>query len=183
KKTWKGPAWLPSCRIVHKSMREGFSRVWRSLCGTAVPGCASTEDATMDKTRPAEQKPSSDHENGSRIIRMFERYTESARRAIFFARYEASQLGSPYIETRHLLLGIMREDKTLTCVWLTNERAENIRLAIESAGNSQKRVSTSVDLPLSSKCKQALTSAAEQADSRSDRYISTGHLLLGLLSQ
>jgi ATP-dependent Clp protease ATP-binding subunit ClpC len=30
---------------------------------------------------------------------MFERYTERARRVIFFARYEASQYGSPYIET------------------------------------------------------------------------------------
>jgi ATP-dependent Clp protease ATP-binding subunit ClpC len=36
---------------------------------------------------------------------MFERYTEKARRVIFFARYEASQFGSPYIETEHLLLG------------------------------------------------------------------------------
>ena len=32
---------------------------------------------------------------------MFERYTEKARRVIFFARYEASQFGSPYIETKH----------------------------------------------------------------------------------
>ena len=45
---------------------------------------------------------------------MFERYTEKARRVIFFARYEASQLGSPYIETEHLLLGLLREDKVLT---------------------------------------------------------------------
>ena len=41
---------------------------------------------------------------------MFERYTEIARRVIFFARYEASQFGSPYIETEHLLLGLLRED-------------------------------------------------------------------------
>jgi hypothetical protein len=41
---------------------------------------------------------------------MFERYTEKARRCIFFARYEASMFGSPYIETEHLLLGILRED-------------------------------------------------------------------------
>ncbi len=34
---------------------------------------------------------------------MFERYTEKARRVIFFARYEASQFGSPYIETEHLV--------------------------------------------------------------------------------
>ena len=39
---------------------------------------------------------------------MFERYTEKARRVIFFARYEASQFGSPYIESEHLLLGIIR---------------------------------------------------------------------------
>lgn len=31
---------------------------------------------------------------------MFERYTEKARRVIFFARYEARQFGSPYIETK-----------------------------------------------------------------------------------
>jgi hypothetical protein len=46
--------------------------------------------------------------------RMFERYTEKARRVIFFARYEASQFGAPAIEPEHLLLGLMREDKTLT---------------------------------------------------------------------
>ena len=38
---------------------------------------------------------------------MFERYTERARRVIFFARYEASQLGSSSIETEHLLLGLI----------------------------------------------------------------------------
>jgi hypothetical protein len=34
---------------------------------------------------------------------MFERYTEKARRTIFFARYEASQFGSPQIESEHVL--------------------------------------------------------------------------------
>jgi hypothetical protein len=37
---------------------------------------------------------------------MFERYTEKARRVIFFARYEASNYGSHYIESEHLLLGL-----------------------------------------------------------------------------
>ena len=45
---------------------------------------------------------------------MFERYTERARRVLFFARYEASQLGSITIETEHLLLGLIREGKGLT---------------------------------------------------------------------
>ena len=41
---------------------------------------------------------------------MFERYTEKARRVIFFARYECSQFGAEYMGTEHLLLGILRED-------------------------------------------------------------------------
>jgi hypothetical protein len=41
------------------------------------------------------------------------RTLEKARRVIFFARYEASQFGSPFIETEHLLLGLLREDKGL----------------------------------------------------------------------
>src|SRR6266849_347681 len=49
---------------------------------------------------------------------MFERYTEKARRVIFFAHYEASQFGSPCIETEHLLLGLMREDKQLAARFL-----------------------------------------------------------------
>src|ERR687883_449514 len=44
---------------------------------------------------------------------MFERYTEKARRVIFFARYEASQFGAPAIEPEHLLLGLLREDRSM----------------------------------------------------------------------
>jgi ATP-dependent Clp protease ATP-binding subunit ClpC len=39
---------------------------------------------------------------------VFERYNEKPRRSIFFARYEASQFGSPEIESEHLLLGLLR---------------------------------------------------------------------------
>ena len=44
---------------------------------------------------------------------MFERYTEHARRAIFWARHVASVIGSPFIESEHLLLGLLREDQVL----------------------------------------------------------------------
>ena len=45
---------------------------------------------------------------------MFERYTEQARRVLFFARYEASQFGSPSIKSERLLLGLIRQGKGLT---------------------------------------------------------------------
>ncbi len=41
---------------------------------------------------------------------MFERYTQDARKVIFSARQEAATAGSPYIETEHLLLGILEVD-------------------------------------------------------------------------
>src|SRR6266849_3341529 len=41
---------------------------------------------------------------------MFERYTQDARKVIFSARQEAVTAGSPYIETEHLLLGILEVD-------------------------------------------------------------------------
>lgn len=58
---------------------------------------------------------------------MFQRYTESARRVIFFARYEASQYGSPYIETEQLLLGLLREDRGLSQLVLPTSSIEAIR--------------------------------------------------------
>jgi hypothetical protein len=49
---------------------------------------------------------------------MFERYTEMARRVIFFARYEATEFGSPSIESEFLLLGLLREDQHIVIRWL-----------------------------------------------------------------
>ena len=63
---------------------------------------------------------------------MFERYTEKARRVIFFARYEASQFGSPYIETEHLLLGLLREDKALANRFLRSHAHRSNRFASRS---------------------------------------------------
>ena len=98
---------------------------------------------------------------------MFERYTEKARRVIFFARYEASQFGSPYIETEHLLLGLLREDKALTNRFLRSHASvESIRKQIEGHTTIREKVSTSVDLPLSNECKRVLAYAAEEAGSR-----------------
>jgi len=115
---------------------------------------------------------------------MFERYTEKARRVIFFARYEASQFGSPYIETEHLLLGLLREDKALTNRFLRSHASiESIRKQIEGRSTIRDKVSTSVDLPLSQECKRVLAYAAEEAERLSHKHIGTEHLLLGLLRE
>jgi ATP-dependent Clp protease ATP-binding subunit ClpC len=115
---------------------------------------------------------------------VFERYTEKARRVIFFARYEATQYGSPYIETEHLLLGLLREDKALANRFLrTHGVVESIRKEIESRITIRERISTSVEVPLSAECKRVLNYAAEEAERLNHKHIGTEHLLLGILRE
>lgn len=112
---------------------------------------------------------------------MFERYTEKARRAIFFARHEASQFGSDFITLEHLLLGLLREDQSLPRV-LGPAGVQAVREYIkEHSPPFEKRTSTSVDMPVDSACRNALGKAAEEAESLSHRVIDSCHLVLGLL--
>ncbi len=116
---------------------------------------------------------------------MFERYTERARRVLFFARYEASQLGSISIETEHLLLGLIREGKGLTSRLFARSHLslENIRKEIEGRTVFREKVSTSVEIPFSTETKRVLQHAAEEADRLLHNYIGTEHLLLGILRE
>jgi ATP-dependent Clp protease ATP-binding subunit ClpC len=115
---------------------------------------------------------------------MFERYTERARRTLFFARYEASNYGQLTIETEHLLLGLVREGKGYTSrilqpagLTLDATRREVDRRRPKTGA----QVSTSIEIPFSDGIKRALTRAAVEADSLEHAYIGAEHLLLGLL--
>jgi ATP-dependent Clp protease ATP-binding subunit ClpA len=113
---------------------------------------------------------------------MFERYTEKARRVIFFARYEASQYGSPYMESEHFLLGLLREDLPLVRRFLgPNSVTADIRAEIERQIPSRERISTSVEMPLTDECKKILNLAAEESERLAHRQVGTEHILLGIL--
>ena len=112
---------------------------------------------------------------------MFERFTESARRAVFFARYEASQYGSSYIDTEHLLLGLWREDLTVRRLLKDTELDSEVRREIEKTLVSGQPIPFSNEVPLSADAKRALILAAEEADRFGQRQINTEQMLLGLL--
>src|SRR5947209_15423080 len=95
---------------------------------------------------------------------MFERYTEKARRVIFFAGYEASNFGSRCIDTQHLLLGLIREDKLLLHHVQLKVDFETVRQDVTSRIKPGKPIPTNIDLPLSEQAKRALKYAAEEAD-------------------
>ena len=113
---------------------------------------------------------------------MFERYTEKARRVIFFARYEASQFGSPVIDAEHVLLGLVREDASLLR-WLPKTNAEDLKRRVDESGERRPPTSTSVDLPLSELAKHILKQAADEAERLANKHIGTEHLLLALIEE
>jgi ATP-dependent Clp protease ATP-binding subunit ClpC len=116
---------------------------------------------------------------------MFERYTDRAQRVIFFARYEASALGSSVIETEHLLLGLLREGGGIvgTVLQRSHITHDTIRKEVERRRAPHEPTSTSVDMPLSSEAKSALQHAADEADQAQAERIDAPHLLLGLLRE
>jgi ATP-dependent Clp protease ATP-binding subunit ClpC len=111
---------------------------------------------------------------------MFERYTEAARRTLFFARYDASQLGSVTIEPEHLLLGLLREKRGPAARWLKGHLHDRIREDLVAALGANPPVPTQVEIPFSVRAKSILTSAAEEADDLRVQHIGTEHLLLAL---
>jgi hypothetical protein len=113
---------------------------------------------------------------------MFERYTEKSRRVVFYARWEASNYGSRYIETEHLLLGLLREGRGLT-KWFPGERnvEPEIRDEIERRIKRGERFSEAVEVPLSGECKKVLNLAAETSDRLGHRLVEPEHLLIAIL--
>ncbi len=110
---------------------------------------------------------------------MFERFTDRARRTIFFARYEASALGGVYIESHHLLLGILREDAMLRL--RLSGSAEGLRTEIEkSFKDPSASTSTSADMPISREVRRALEFAEKEAMELKSP-VACGQLVLGLL--
>lgn len=116
---------------------------------------------------------------------MFERFTEAARRALFFARYEASQMGGTSIEPDHLILGLIRKSKGLVpqILALSQISPDAIRAEIKRRPVSKEKISTSVEIPFAAGANRALLYAAEEADRLMHDYIGTEHVLLGLLRE
>ncbi len=114
---------------------------------------------------------------------MFERFTEGARRVIFFGRFEAAESGSAFVETEHLLLGALRQDNELALRLLGSEAAIAALRERISPPRTGNRVSSSVDLPLNPESKRVLAYAAEESQRLGHRHIEIEHLLLGMLRE
>jgi ATP-dependent Clp protease ATP-binding subunit ClpC len=110
-----------------------------------------------------------------------ERLTQRARRVLSLAHQEAERLRHNYIGTEHLLLGLIREEggvaaRVLRELGLEAERVEEIVERLTGAGQHKGG-----KIDLSPGTQQVLEYAFEEARRLGNHYVSTEHLLLGLV--
>ncbi|OQA38505.1 MAG: ATP-dependent Clp protease ATP-binding subunit ClpC [Acidobacteria bacterium ADurb.Bin340] len=120
---------------------------------------------------------------------MFEKFTEKARRVMFFARYEASQFGAESIQSGHLLLGLLREaEKTSTALLeRMGVQASVLRERLVAALTPRDRKvvpsSTSIDIPMEDEVKRILQHATTESGKLNHKHVGAEHLLLGMLKE
>src|SRR3954453_12233696 len=115
---------------------------------------------------------------------MWQRFTERARRVVFFAQEEAARLGENYVGTEHLLLGLTRESDSVAGRLLTDMgialmdlRADIERQVTRGHGNLGQ------DMQLTPRAKRVIDLAYEEARQLNNNYVGTEHLLLGLIRE
>jgi uncharacterized protein (TIGR03435 family) len=116
---------------------------------------------------------------------MFERFTERARRVLFFALAEATSLGSASIDPEQLLLGLLREGEGLPARLFADAGLvrEDIRQEVLRRVPAATRASASPEIPFSAAAHRVLQHSADEAQRLSHTSIGSEHLLLGLLSE
>ena len=115
---------------------------------------------------------------------MWQRFTERARRVVFFAQEEAGRLGENYVSTEHVLLGLVRENDSVAArildrmgVSMGRIRSEIERQVTRGDGRLGQ------DMQLTPRAKRVIDLAYDEARNLNNNYIGTEHLLLGLIRE
>lgn len=168
-----------SREIVEQSINQAISKLRRSQASSAA-----SEKANPKTEEKQANEPSLESNLYTRAV--FERYkwTEPARRVLMYARDEASQSGSPIVESEHMLLGLMREDKALISSLLSSPSSiETIPSAIQGRTPVREKILPSTDLPISHDCSRILDDAAEEAERSRLQQIRKEDILRGILRE
>ncbi len=116
---------------------------------------------------------------------MWDRFTERAKHVVSAAREEAARLGSEYVRTEHILLGLCRETDGIAARALENLGADLDAIAeeIEHQMPPPSDRPSAEEISFTPRAKKVLELAVEEAQSFSHNYIGTEHILLGLLKE
>jgi ATP-dependent Clp protease ATP-binding subunit ClpA len=114
---------------------------------------------------------------------MFERYTEQARRAIFFARAVTLLNGASAIDSSHLLYGLMWEDASRAQKVFGLREVFPLYKGSPHLFIEKEKLKAAEGPPLTEDSKKILARAAMEADGLRDYWIDTEHMLLGILAE
>lgn len=115
---------------------------------------------------------------------MWQRFTERARRTVFYAQEEAGLLGENYVSTEHLLLGLLREGDSTAAGIMTAMGLDlnNIRAEIDAQiTRGEGRIGE--DMQLTPRAKRVIDLSYDEARRLDNNYIGTEHLLLGMVRE
>jgi len=115
----------------------------------------------------------------------FERFSDRARKVLTRAQGEAQRLGHGYIDTEHILLGLVEEETGIASKVLVNLgiASTKVRSAVEFVVGKGGKQTSGVEISLAPQAKRAIELAVDEARHFSSNYIGTEHLLLGLLRE
>ncbi len=115
---------------------------------------------------------------------MWQRFTERARKVVFYAQEEAGKLGENYVSTEHLLLGLIREGDSVAARILERMGVSRGRIRVEierQIARGDGRLGQ--DMQLTPRAKRVIDLAYDEARQLNNNYIGTEHLLLGLIRE
>lgn len=115
---------------------------------------------------------------------MWQRFTERARKVVFYAQEEAQKFGEGYVSTEHLLLGLVREADSVAARVIEKLGINLARIKNEVEKQLPRGEHKPVqDMTLTPRAKRVIDLAYDEARTLNNNYIGTEHLLLGLIRE
>ena len=115
----------------------------------------------------------------------FDKFTDKARHVLVLAREEAAALKRPHVGTEHLLLGLAKEPdgiaaQALERVGITYEKALEV---VAGMAEGEQEAEAGANISFTPRTKRVLENALREAMQMGQSYISTEHLLLGIVRE
>ena len=115
----------------------------------------------------------------------FEKFTDKARKVLVLAQDEARALHQPYVGTEHILLGLIQEKDGLAAQALErlNVTYDGVVQGIRQVVSIDEETDVSGHLSFTPRVKRVLENSLREAMQMGQSYISTEHLLLGIVRE
>ena len=115
----------------------------------------------------------------------FEKFTDKARKVLVLAQDEARGLHQPYVGTEHILLGLIKEKEGLAAQALERMSVsyDDVVQAIRQVSSIDEDADVSGHLAFTPRVKRVLENSLREAMQMGQSYISTEHLLLGIVRE